>query len=135
MSMRALPTAAALLALLLAGCVVGPDYKTPSPPVPETWGTPLDGGEAAGDPDIAEWWRVFGDPTLDTLVARALHNLSPRRKKPFVAVNCGALPETLLESELFGYKAGAFTDARKDKPGRFRLAKGGSGRACPCARR
>ncbi|MCK4375065.1 MAG: sigma 54-interacting transcriptional regulator [Candidatus Brocadiae bacterium] len=60
------------------------------------------------------------------LFARAIHNLSPRREKPFVAVNCGALPDTLLESELFGYKAGAFTDAKKDKPGRIALAEGGS---------
>lgn len=60
------------------------------------------------------------------LVAHAIHALSPRRKKRFVAVNCGALPDTLLESELFGYKAGAFTDARKDKPGRFALADGGT---------
>jgi PAS domain S-box-containing protein len=60
------------------------------------------------------------------LFARALHQLSRRRNKPFVAVNCGALPDTLLESELFGYKAGAFTDARKDKPGRFALAEGGT---------
>jgi len=60
------------------------------------------------------------------LFARAIHNLSGRRKKRFVAVNCGALPETLLESELFGYKAGAFTDARKDKPGRFAVAAGGT---------
>jgi PAS domain S-box-containing protein len=60
------------------------------------------------------------------LFARAIHNLSFRRDKPFVAVNCGALPHTLLESELFGYKAGAFTDAKKDKPGRFSLAQGGT---------
>jgi transcriptional regulator with PAS, ATPase and Fis domain len=60
------------------------------------------------------------------LFARAIHDLSPRRKKPFVAISCGALPDTLLESELFGYKAGAFTDARKDKPGRFALAEGGT---------
>jgi PAS domain S-box-containing protein len=60
------------------------------------------------------------------LIARAIHALSSRRKKRFVAVNCGALPDTLLESELFGYKAGAFTDARKDKPGRFALAEGGT---------
>jgi len=60
------------------------------------------------------------------LFARALHNLSPRKGKPFVAVNCAALPDTLLESELFGFKAGAFTDAKRDKPGRFALAQGGT---------
>jgi len=60
------------------------------------------------------------------LVARTIHHLSPRRDGPFVAVNCGALPDTLLESELFGYKAGAFTGAKKDKPGRFTLAGGGT---------
>jgi len=60
------------------------------------------------------------------LVARTIHSLSPRRAGPFVAVNCGALPDTLLESELFGYKSGAFTGATKDKPGRFELAKGGT---------
>jgi PAS domain S-box-containing protein len=60
------------------------------------------------------------------LVARTIHSLSPRRKGPFVAVNCGALPDTLLESELFGYKSGAFTGATKDKPGRFALARGGT---------
>ena len=60
------------------------------------------------------------------LFARAIHSLSNRKKRPFVAVNCGALPDTLIESELFGYIKGAFTDAKKDKPGRFALAKGGS---------
>ena len=60
------------------------------------------------------------------LFARAIHSLSNRKKLPFVAVNCSALPDTLLESELFGYIKGAFTDAKKDKPGRFALAKGGS---------
>ncbi len=60
------------------------------------------------------------------VVARAIHAQSPRHRRPFVAVNCGALPDTLLESELFGYKAGAFTGAAKDKPGRFALAEGGT---------
>jgi transcriptional regulator with PAS, ATPase and Fis domain len=60
------------------------------------------------------------------LFARAIHNISPRCKKRFVPVSCAALPDTLLESELFGYKAGAFTEAKKDKPGRFLLADGGT---------
>lgn len=60
------------------------------------------------------------------LIARSIHQLSPRKNKPFIAINCGALPDNLLESELFGYKAGAFTDAKKDKPGKFALADGGT---------
>ncbi len=60
------------------------------------------------------------------VVARTLHSLSPRSQGPFVAVHCGALPDTLLESELFGYKAGAFTGATRDKPGRFAMAGGGT---------
>jgi PAS domain S-box-containing protein len=60
------------------------------------------------------------------LIARAIHNHSPHRDGPFVAVNCGALPDSLIESELFGYKAGAFTDAKQDKPGRFALAQNGT---------
>ena len=60
------------------------------------------------------------------LMARTIHALSRRSKGPFVALNCGALPDSLLESELFGYKAGAFTGATRDKPGRFSLANGGT---------
>ncbi len=60
------------------------------------------------------------------LLARAIHELSARAENPFIAINCGALPDTLLESELFGYKAGAFTGANKDKPGRFAQARGGT---------
>ncbi|TVR15151.1 MAG: PAS domain-containing protein [Planctomycetota bacterium] len=60
------------------------------------------------------------------VVAKHLHQASPRAHKPFIAINCAALPDNLLESELFGYKAGAFTDARHDKPGRFALADGGT---------
>jgi len=70
---------------------------------------------------------VLGDSgTGKELVARAVFNASARSKKPFVIVNCGALPDTLLESELFGYKAGAFTDAKKDRAGRFAMAEGGT---------
>ncbi len=60
------------------------------------------------------------------LMASALHNLSWRKDAPFVAINCGALPDTLLESELFGYKAGAFTSADRDKPGLFEAAGKGT---------
>ena len=60
------------------------------------------------------------------LVARAIHAASPRKDRPFVAINCSALPDTLLESELFGYKSGAFTNATKDKPGYFAVTHGGT---------
>lgn len=60
------------------------------------------------------------------LVARAIHHNSPRKHKPFVKIDCSAIPETLIESELFGYMKGAFTDARGDKPGKFQLADKGT---------
>ncbi len=80
--------------------------------------------------------QVAGSPTTvmirgasgtgKELVAHAIHYNSPRAEGPFVKVNCGALPDTLIESELFGYEAGAFTDARQNKEGRFELADGGT---------
>jgi Nif-specific regulatory protein len=80
--------------------------------------------------------QVAGSPTTvlirgesgtgKELVAHAIHYNSPRSEKPFVKVSCGALPEGLIESELFGYEPGAFTDARGQKKGRFELAHGGT---------
>ncbi len=70
---------------------------------------------------------IYGESgTGKELIARALHNLSSRGAKPFISVSAGALPETLLESELFGYEKGAFTGAVAAKPGRFEMANGGT---------
>lgn len=81
-------------------------------------------------PDIAESDStvLIEGPTGSgkEVMAAAIHDLSPRSKGPFLKVNCAAIPDTLLESELFGYVKGAFTDARRDKPGRFALAHGGT---------
>src|SRR6185369_15457666 len=64
--------------------------------------------------------------TGKSVLSRAIHHRSPRASKPFIEVSCGALPETLLESELFGHVKGAFTGAISDKPGRFLAADGGT---------
>jgi PAS domain S-box-containing protein len=81
-------------------------------------------------PDIAESSvsvLIEGDSgTGKELLARAIHNIGTRKNNPFIAVNCASLPDTLLESELFGYKKGAFTDARRDKAGRFEMAGEGT---------
>jgi len=83
----------------------------------------LIGKVAASDASIL----VTGESgTGKELVAKAIHTYSDRASKPFIAINCAAIPETLLESELFGYEKGAFTGANKEKPGKFEEAHGGS---------
>ncbi|MBH0203217.1 MAG: sigma-54-dependent Fis family transcriptional regulator [Nitrospira sp.] len=70
---------------------------------------------------------ITGDSgTGKELFAEAIHHYSPRAKGPLIALNCAGIPENLLESELFGYESGAFTDAKRAKPGRFQLAEGGT---------
>lgn len=81
-------------------------------------------------PDVAESEStvLFQGPSGSgkELFARAVHNLSPRRDKPYVVINCGTLPPQLFESEIFGYIKGAFTDAKKDKDGKLVAAEGGT---------
>ena len=94
-------------------------------------------GQSASMKEIFRFIKQTGDTkatvlisgesgTGKELVARAIHQNSPRRNKPFIAINCAAIPETLLESELFGYEKGAFTNASERKIGRFELADGGT---------
>jgi two-component system NtrC family response regulator len=106
----------------------------------EALGTsPLDGVIAASDamlkvcrtiekvaPTTATTLLQGESGTGKEVLARALHTLSTRREKPFVAINCAAIPETLLESELFGFEKGAFTGAVKQTPGKIEVASGGT---------
>lgn len=77
--------------------------------------------------DSAQPVLILGETGVGKeIMARAVHNVSSRAKGPFIKVNCAAIPGSMLESELFGYKKGAFTDARQDKPGKFQLARHGT---------
>ena len=84
--------------------------------------TPAETDRTPGHAQHGERWRIHTDPPPH----QAVHSLSPRRYGPYIKLNCSALPATLLESELFGYARGAFTDAKRDKPGQFSLANGGT---------
>lgn len=100
---------------------VGPSYIAESPPMVEVFDTVKQVADSRATVLISGESGVGKE-----VVARALHDLSSRSDHPFVAVSCAALPETLLESELFGYEKGAFTGAQGSKIGRFEMAQGGT---------
>ncbi len=91
---------AGILAVSAAGCVVGPDYERPATAVPDRWNTPLGGGETEGTPQIAQWWRSFGDPALDSLVCRALDANFDLRTAESRIMEARA-SESLAESDLW----------------------------------
>ncbi|HWP07332.1 MAG TPA: sigma-54 dependent transcriptional regulator [Polyangiaceae bacterium] len=123
--------------------LIGSRFKSvfPMAEIPEADGRPTSmGGVVGGSDALVDLYKVI-DRVADTsctvlitgesgtgkeLLARAVHGASPRRHKPFVAVNCGAIPEALLESELFGHTRGAFTGAVANKQGRIAQAEGGT---------
>src|SRR4029450_7197517 len=82
--------------------------------------------DTLGNPAVPTVLLQGATGTGKGLVARVIHDSGPRAQGPFLDVNCAAIPETLLEAELFGFEGGAFTDARRPKAGRFQAAAGGT---------